>query len=267
MALVTALLCRYSLGYRWTTDAAGIAAYGRREGYLELGAVTSATEVDRVASAIFSTRATPHMAVSASLEPVDDTDTPYSAFTIGDYVTLPDVDGSPVSMRVVAFTVTEDTEGNPFFTPEFGSLRDEREREIERSIKRLSNGTLGGTVESATPATPPPALPEKKIATTGFVFSQPGAVASITSGRWYPAESCKATELVASLVIPAIDDLTVNFLRDDTIVDTLVIPAGDNRAWKSLASIPFTKINWATVESVVGTDGGTELVVLVRVTR
>lgn len=154
MPLVNALLVRHSHGTLWVVDAASVTTYGRVEAYLELGAA-GADEAARVGLAVLAERAAPVVAVSAGLEPAGAGDAPYVDFAVGDRVTVPAMSGPPELVRVVALSVTEDDEGNPVFSPELHSLRDERVRALERSVKRMSNGTLAGSTDAASPAGPP----------------------------------------------------------------------------------------------------------------
>lgn len=229
MALVNALLVRYVRGQAWVTDAASIAAYGRREGYLELGAVNSLAEVNRVGAAVLALKAQPQIATRATLEPAG-ADTPYDSFEVADSITVPDESGAGASMRVMALSVTEDDMGNPTFVPELRSLADEADRRLQRWLKRMANGTLAGSVESATPAAPQSDAgdPPKE---GGTLEAPPFSLASLalsTSDRYYPPTATRVIRLVASLKTAGSSPTSLYLLKNGAQTQGLTIPASDN---------------------------------------
>ncbi len=144
--MITALLVRWSGGWLEVTDAPGIEAYGRREALIGLGAVQSTAEAERVARQQLAIYATPRTAIQVA--PVDTATVPL----LGDRVTVPDIDGTPVLERVMSRTFTEDDDGLVTFAAD---VRDvilaDRER-WEQALKKMSDGTLRGDTKVATPA-------------------------------------------------------------------------------------------------------------------
>lgn len=102
---VGSLLLRYRDGWAERVDAASVAAYGRREALLEIGAPGSVDEVYRMADGQFSWFANPRTEITAGVLPMSLDDTPYIAFRVGDSVTCPDG-----VERVLAITCAEDNE-------------------------------------------------------------------------------------------------------------------------------------------------------------
>lgn len=151
MTLSNALLTRWSGGWLWVEDAASIASNGRREAFLSLGQAASEAEATRLAQAALTLTAEPQVSVQTSIEPAGG-DAPYDDFNVGDTVTVPGAQGGTAQRRVLALTVAEDGEGNPVYVPELESVVEAEGRRQARALKRMANGTLGGTSASASPA-------------------------------------------------------------------------------------------------------------------
>lgn len=262
MSIVNAMLVRWSGGYTWATVAGSIDAYGRREGYLAVAA-SSRDEALRIADALLANRATPDVAVTAVLEPTGTGDVPYADFGVGDYLNAPDAAGAVASQRVVSLTVSEDEHGNSRFVPELTSQRKVQEEAAQRWLKRMANGTLGGTAESATPprVNPPP---KPKAATAPMRFSQlsGSAVTVGVSGRQRPTHSVLALSLVADLTIAGTTATVVDLLRNDVVVATVTVPAG--ALWASVVvDVTFGPTDYATANCTAAGAGATSLVVSV----
>lgn len=229
MAIVNALLVRYARGFRRLSWAPSVAIHGRKEGFLSLGAIDSAAEVDRIASALFATMAFPVVTSTASLEPEGEADQPYTGFEVADRVTAPDEDGTPTSFRVRSLTVTEDNEGNPVFVPELRDVTLERDDAVQRWLKRMVNGTLGGRSDSASPVVerPGPLPPPTRELPP---FSLPGLVAISESGRFYPPRPTRVVRVGAALQIAGSGSTTVQIRKNGVAAKTLTVPAGATRA-------------------------------------
>lgn len=227
MALTNALLVRWSGGWIEVTSAAAPAGVepGRREGFLQLGSVTSAAEAERVALAVLAQRDEPAVAVSSVVEPAGGDD-PFIDFDVGDFITVPDEAGAPMAARVRSLGVSEDDMGNPVFEPELSSIHDEAEVRLQRWLKRLANGSLGGTVESATPTTVhvPPPPPDRYQEFPPF--SLPGTLAISTSGAYRPSIHARIVRVSATLRSVGTTGTTVQVIRNGSVVATLTIAAG-----------------------------------------
>ncbi len=258
MAVCNALLLRWAAGYTWVEDSASIIALRRREAYLSVAA-TSEAEAVRIATALLVDRAAPQVGTSAAMEPAG-SDEPYTDFVVGDWVTAPTPEGSTASVRVSALTVTEDGEGNPVFVPELGSIREERDRANQRWLKRMANGALGGTVESAIPAQNP--VPVRRKLTTAPIgpFSIPGPVIVAVSGKYYPPTNVLALRMIASLTTAGSTDTTVVLYRNDVSVATVTIPSGGG-LFAVDVNVTFGANDYATVECTAAGTGAEGLVV------
>lgn len=256
MALVNALLVRYATGYVWVEDAGSIATHDRREGFLTLGAASSLSEAERTGAAILAQRLDPEVGVSVAME-VNGGVEPFVDFAVADWITVPDEDGTPASMRVMAVTVTEDEEGNPIYVPELRTLAQEQEQRIARWLKRMTNGTLGGTVESASPA--PYVGPGLSSDPTGssasggvgsptvrqvaILFQQGGAEDSpLTTGRSADVPSPAAQELVsvtASATTTGSVNAAFEVFADGVSAGTVTLTVGSTEVTATLSASPL----------------------------
>lgn len=148
--IVTALLVRYTGGLHWVENATGISTYGRREGYLTLD-VNSVEEVERICTALFVEKAHPQITTSAQIEPTGTGDNPFTDFALSDWVNAPDEAGAPESVRVRGLGIEEDGDGNLTYPIIVRSAILEFEDRVARWLKRMANGTLSGSVQSAGP--------------------------------------------------------------------------------------------------------------------
>lgn len=152
---INALLCRWAEGWREVLHPVSIAAYGRREAFLSLGAVQTRDEVDRVGGMQLSVVANPRMAIAADLAPMGQADKPYRTFNVGDTITVPDYGGGTISQRVRALTGAEDDNGEITYSPELGDLILEEQERTLQAVKKMADGTLEGDSPVAQPRLKP----------------------------------------------------------------------------------------------------------------
>lgn len=221
--IVTALLVKWSNGWHEIARPAAIAAHGRKEGLLGLGAVQSLAEVATVAGRQLEIFGDPRTEIACDLAPVDAGDTPYVAFGVGDTVMVPDVGGRPPSReRVQAITVAMDDDGIVTYAPELrDALLDERERFAE-AITKMANGTLGGESKVGTPTNMgtiatakdccPPAVP-------GWTISAPAAAIGYPTHTFTNSWESDADDAMASLTVSGnlaeAATETIQFWRND----------------------------------------------------
>jgi hypothetical protein len=172
--IVTSLLVRWNNGWSEVTRPDAIAAHGRKEAFLALGAVQARDEMTTVSTRQLAIFGDPRTEIAADLEHVDESDTPYVAFGVGDRVTVPDIPGhSPSLERVTSITVAVDENGHVTYAPELrDNLLTERERFAE-TVTKMANGSLGGDSRVATPAafvpsTAPPPMATPATSVGGF---------------------------------------------------------------------------------------------------
>jgi hypothetical protein len=150
-AISNVALVRWSNGWHEVADDDSVAAYGRRESLLGLGAAQSIPEVERVASRQLEVYASPREAITPEVEPNSTADTPYLGYTVGDTITVPAADWSPVQERVMALTVEEDDNGYVRYVPELKSVLLAGDERFALWLKKMADGTMTGTSKAATP--------------------------------------------------------------------------------------------------------------------
>lgn len=146
-------LLRWNGGWAERADAASIAAVGRIEAVLGLGAEGSLAEVYRIADEQLAEFARERAQLDITILPVDETETPYQpgSFKPGDTIT---VDGTP--HRVLGMTVAVDDEtGIASYIPALNTdiVLGPQERQAQALTKMLP-GTLGGRSKVAQPIIP-----------------------------------------------------------------------------------------------------------------
>lgn len=151
--MINAFLVRWFGGWAEVRDDAAIAASGRTEALLGLGAVQSVAEVDRVARKQLAVYADVRTQIRAGLAPRDEADTPYLSFLVGDTVLVPDETGTATRERVIALTVAQDdATGDITFAPELKDVLLSQAERAEQTLKKMADGTVRGDSKVATPA-------------------------------------------------------------------------------------------------------------------
>jgi hypothetical protein len=148
--VINALLVRWSNG--WHEIAVAPGAGGRCEAMLGLGAVQSISELERVAGQQLGIYAQTRVAIAADFTPRDATELPYLSYGVGDVITVPAMAGGTAQERLISLTVNEDDDGMVTFAPEMKDVLLSRAEKFDQAIKKMSDGTLGGTSKVAQPA-------------------------------------------------------------------------------------------------------------------
>lgn len=150
---VNALLVKWHGGWAEAVDGGSVAAHGRHEAQLALGAAQSGDEALRVAVAQLDFYAHPREQYSADIEPAADEEVmPFLAFRPGDTVAVPARDGSLSNQRCMRLSAAMDENGQMTFAGDFGDELLSPAERWELALKKMSDGTLRGTSVVATPA-------------------------------------------------------------------------------------------------------------------
>lgn len=117
----------------------------------------------------------------ADIEPVGLEDQPYTGFTVGDIVGIPDETGAASSQRVTQIVGTTDPEGNPVWSPSFSDVLLDVNARLANNVRRMASGTLGGYSTVASPQGPLPVF-GSKIESSELSFSVPDNAGTVTTG-------------------------------------------------------------------------------------
>jgi hypothetical protein len=138
-------------------------AYGRIEGYLNVGSGASKDRALAVSDATFSQRAVPMETTTVEFEAITD-HVPWVDFFVGDWVAVVTSDlGTRVTAfdslpttqvlvprRVVSLACEEDKDtGRIMYTAEFDTIPKSRQQRVERWLQSTAPGTLGGSVANS----------------------------------------------------------------------------------------------------------------------
>lgn len=146
-----ALLIKYEGG--WAERAASPTPE-RIEGLLALGALLSLPEVYRVADVQLSLFAELREQITVGLSPVA-AKLPYAGYTNGDTVVVPRALGGTSTERVQSISVSEnDSTGEPTFTMVIKDVLIEADEAFDLAVKKMTNGTMGGSAVPAQPTIP-----------------------------------------------------------------------------------------------------------------
>ncbi len=147
---VNTLLVRWEGGWLERKDLTSIAAVGRIEARLDLGAITSLPEAIRVADSQLAEFARERTQTDVGIFPAG-SDVPYVDFSVGDTITI-----EGVSHRVLGLTVSVDqATGRPIYIPTLNTdvVLGPEER-IFQMIRRMADWSLGGRSKVARPPVP-----------------------------------------------------------------------------------------------------------------
>lgn len=213
MAVTNALLVRYGGGWTEVTLPASIAAHGRREGMLSVGAIEAKATAEHVARKVLAQLAGPRSSATVGFDPVDVTDTPYFGFDVGDYVIVDAEFAGTASERIRAVTVTEDDDG-PIFVPELRDIAAIADARIARWLKGMINGALNGQTNAHSPSPSPgnpggPGSPARAV-----MFNGPFPLVASVSVPWQSDIEADLREVTADLLVSGTTDTTGRLLLD-----------------------------------------------------
>lgn len=262
MAVVTTLLVRWAGGFH---EVSWPGAPERHEGFLSAGNLASVEEVERVALGLLGRMHEEQEQVTVSQEPVGVGDTPYFAYGVGDYVTAPDSTGAATSQRVRSFTVKEDGQGDPVFTPQLRDAMLETEDRLLRALKRMANGSMQGRTDAAAPASSTQAgqAPQSQAGLLELPpFSYEGNLTLSSSGPYSPPTQVTITTVKVLLgTASASGTVTVVVRKNGATVATVNLAAGDTveEASVSLAFVTTDVITCAITATGTGAEHCTVL--------
>lgn len=262
MALINAFLVRWADGFHEVEDAASIAEHGRKEGFISLADVQSTKEAEAVCAALFASMAGPQIATTMAIDPTGVDDVPYTHFRKGDSISAPAYEGGVTSQRVRALTTTETENGRVLFVPELRAVVQEEAERIQRWLKRMANGAVGGTTSAPSPTT-------GGGVTDGFSpipqvelppFSYAGPIGLDLSGVYRPIKATKLTRLAASLRVAGSTTTTIALLINGSSEETISLVASDTYEYIPI-DIDVTVGTAIQVQTTAAGTGAEDLVV------
>lgn len=223
-----ALLVRWANGWAEVTDTTSIAANGRSEALLGIGAIQSLDEVNRVAAQQLAIFASPRTEIAADYVPSLEADLPYVGFSVSDTVLVPDLDGSTAREQVMALTVAEDENGVVTFAPELKDVLLTEQERWEQNLKKMADGTIRGQSSVATPAAqiPTPTMAAGTGGISGFeaTYTLPGALTPGSSPPITTPVNCSLAKAVVTVGTVA-ETFRVRVYRDGVEAVNEVIAA------------------------------------------
>lgn len=260
MPIVNALLVRYAGGYHEVVDQDSIDEHGRAEGFLQLGGVQSEEDVETIASSLFAQMANPQVGTIMAIDPTGVGDVPNRHYRKGDYIIAPDENGVPTLQRVRSLTTTVDREtGKLLFVPELRDIVEEETDRLNRWLKRLANGALGGSTNTPSPATGGSGTPQLEAITFGELppFSFPGPISTDTSGHYRPITATRIVRWQCSLRVAGTTATTIALIVNGSTVDTMTIGGGGTGV-ADFDSAPYeADVSTGTIVQVAVTTAGT----------
>lgn len=152
------LLVRWNGGWHEVVSQSAELAYGRREGFLSLGAVQSVGEAVRLAEAELEDQfGKIRQQSTAEHRPADLTEVPYVGYKPSDLITTPDFNGTGTDvLPVQAMAVSEDAEGVVTFVPTLGDTIlgiEDLQEAVKQSVQtQLPPGAQPPNVPAVAPA-------------------------------------------------------------------------------------------------------------------
>lgn len=224
--LQSALLIRTNDG--WIEEVNSGTGIRRRESYLSLGSSTNDTHTVNVAVAAFDKAGVPQESWSAKALDASG-HLPFHDFSVGDWVLGPDEDGDLVKQRVIAITLTQDSDGNVFYIPQLNDTRHAQAKRTRRWLKSMAKGTAAGRVANASPhAAQAGAVDDSSP--VEIPISHAGALTSNVSTPYTPWSDATLIEVMVSLGTTASTDTILTVYQNGSSIGTVTIPAGQDTA-------------------------------------
>lgn len=212
-----------------------------REMHVQLPATLTEEQAARTADQLLDAFSVERVETSAEIHPTHVSQRPFTGFSEGDWIWLPDRDGVPQEMRVLTVAGRVDQDGVVGFEIEAGDrVRHEQER-LAAWMARMQPGAIGGRTEVAQPSRVERDPSRRKEPTTDAIpFDHPGPLATgATSNVLRPSGDWLFVRWIADLVTPGSTNTGVSILVNGVAVASFVIPAGER-------SVEHTTGIWAT---------------------
>lgn len=155
MATINVLLVRWEGGW---VDMPHTSATGRRrEATLAIGNIKAPLEAFAAARGVLDQMNATSERVIAGIHPIDENQTPYVQWrpVPNVHLSFPNWDGTPTAQKLVAVTVSQDDASSIInYAPELKDPVTDQTERLQRWMKRMSNGAVGGRSRIASPERP-----------------------------------------------------------------------------------------------------------------
>lgn len=247
MGTASVLLVRWALGWIDVYPTTPIPGR-RREATLSLGNVSSVSETISAGQRFLEVIGGARESIALGIEPREDATTPYQGWRPlpNTFITAPGWSG-PGAQKVASVTVNQDDDGELSYELDLIDRVSDNEARLQRWLKRMDNGAVGGQSAQASPERPTwePTVPTRKPTAT---FAQggvddTGALLPVFAGQGpdLPAEaSGELREWYIWLTTAGSTATTAQLLHNSVVVATATIPAGELDARVSIHGVPIT---------------------------
>lgn len=246
MGSASVLLVRWSLGWVDVNPTTPISGR-RREATLSLGNVTAINEVINAGQRLLEAVGGVRESIAIGVLPRSDSTTPYQGWRPlpNTFITAPGWSGSSLQ-KVASVTTSQDDEGELSYELDLIDRVANNEARIQRWLKRMSNGTVGGQSAQASPERPKwsPKVPTRKPTATFMQggVDDTGALLPVFSGRGpdLPAEAHgELREWYIWLTKAGSTATTADLLLNNIVVATATIPAGEIEGRATISGEPI----------------------------
>lgn len=247
MGSASVLLVRWSMGWIDVYPTTPIAGR-RREATLSLGNVAAVGEAINAGQSLLNVVGGARETVALGILPRSDATTPYQGWKPmpNTFVTTPGWSGT-AAQKVASVTVTQDDDGELDYELDLIDRVADNEARLQRWLKRMSNGAIGGQTAQASPERPQwePITPTRKPTAT-FIqggVDDTGALLPVFVGQGpdLPAEvRGELREWYIWLTTAGSTVTTAQLLLNGVVVASATIPAGELDARTSISGSPIT---------------------------
>lgn len=247
MGSASVLLVRWALGWIDVNPTTPIPGR-RREATLSLGNVAAVNEAISAGHRLLDVVGGTRESISIGILPRTGTNSPYVGWRVepNTFITAPGW-SAPAAQKVASVTVTQDDDGELLYELDLIDRVTDFEARIQRWLKRMSNGAVGGQTAQASPERPQwePTVGTRKPTATfmqGGVDAD-GALLPVFVGRGpdLPAETRgELREWYISVTTAGSSPTTAQLLLNGAVVATATIPAGGLDARASISGNPIT---------------------------
>lgn len=147
-----ALLVQWAKGNVWVEDTGEITAYGSRVEDLYATDAATLADAERLGRVELARRVIgAQSAILITVEPRDTTEAPYEGFGIGDYVSVPDLDGDPTSVQVLSIAAQQGDDGFATWRMECNARWRSPAQEATDLLRSIGGKSLGSAAEHGVP--------------------------------------------------------------------------------------------------------------------